>query len=120
MFGIKIKEAAVENKRPPAIASAKELCGFALSGSKANGKREAIEVALVAITDENFFSPPSSNMIELFTEIPKSAAKAKTEFMFKEEPKTKRQKAAPKNAGGMAKKKSRGFIKDSVCAPRTQ
>ena len=120
MFGINIKEAAAENKRPPASASANELCGFAFSGSKANGSKEAMEVALVARTDENFFSPPSSKMIELFTDRPKSAANAKIEFMFKEEPKIKRQKAAPKKAGGTAKKKSKGLMKDSVCAPRTQ
>ena len=46
-MGIKIREAAVETKSPPAIASAKELCGFALKGSIAKGRREAIEAALV-------------------------------------------------------------------------
>lgn len=104
MFGVIIKTAAVEKARPPATASDKELCGFIPNGSKANGKREAIEVADVIRTACVFFPPLSCKMIALLTAVPNKSIKATIEFMLSEDPKTKRTNAAPKKLGGMAVK----------------
>ena len=104
MFGVIIKTAAVEKASPPATAKESELCGFVLNGSNANGKRHAMEVALVIKTVEVFFPPLSLNIIELFTEVPNKSIKAMIEFMLREEPKTSKERAAPKKLGGTAVK----------------
>ena len=104
MFGTIIKTAAVENARPPATASDRELCGLIPSGSKAKGRSEAIDVAEVIKTDETFFPPLSCKMIELLTAVPNKSMKAIIEFMFSEDPKIKRAAAAPKKLGGSAVK----------------
>ena len=104
MFGTIIKTAAVENASPPATASDRELCGFIPRGSNAKGSKDAIDVAEVIKTDERFFPPLSCKMIELLTAVPNKSIKAIIEFMLSDEPKIKREAAAPKKLGGSAVK----------------
>ena len=102
------------------MASAKELCGFKLNGSKAKGAKEACDVAVVIKTDEKPFVPHWRKIIEQLTDVPKRVTKAMIEFMFSEDLKTAKKSAAPKKAGGTAIKQTRGVLNDSLCAPRTQ
>ena len=104
MLGVIINTAAAEKNRPPATAKESELCGFSPSGSKAKGKRGAIEVAVVIKTVDILFPPLSCKTIALFTEVPNKRVNAIIEFMFSEEPKAKRVRAAPKKLGGTADK----------------
>lgn len=94
----------MEKASPPATANESELWGFILNGSKQNGKRQAMDVALVIKTVDVFFPPLSCNIMELFTEVPNKSIKAMIEFMLSDAPKINRAAAAPKKLGGTAVK----------------